>query len=61
MDPERIVSNTFQQEWPYKSGKWQTFPEVDKAGWFSVDEAKKWINPAQVELLNDLVGKLKSK
>jgi predicted NUDIX family NTP pyrophosphohydrolase len=60
IDPDRIVSNTFKQEWPYKSGKWQTFPEVDKAGWFSVEEAKKWINPAQVELLDDLAGKLKS-
>jgi predicted NUDIX family NTP pyrophosphohydrolase len=60
IDPDRIVSNTFNQEWPYKSGKWQTFPEVDKAGWFSVEEAKKRINPAQIELLNDLIGKLKS-
>lgn len=58
-DPDKIVSNTFQQEWPYKSGKFQTFPEVDKAGWFSLDEARVKINQAQVALLDDLELQLK--
>ena len=58
IDASRIVSNTFKQEWPYKSGKWQTYPEVDKAGWFSMEEARKLINQAQVALLEDLVDKL---
>src|SRR6476619_4517183 len=34
IDAENIISNSFKVEWPYKSGKWQSFPEVDKAGWF---------------------------
>ena len=59
LDADKIVSNTFTQEWPYKSGKLQTFPEVDKAGWFGLEEAKEKINPAQSALINDLVEKLK--
>ena len=58
-DAENIVSNTFKTEWPYKSGKWITIPEVDKAGWFSTEEAKEKINSAQAELIEDLVRKLK--
>lgn len=57
-DAENIVSNTFKTEWPYKSGKWITIPEVDKAGWFGIEEAKEKINAAQVELIEELVTKL---
>lgn len=57
-DAEHIDSNTFKQEWPYKSGKWITIPEVDKAGWFSVEEAKEKMNAAQIELIEELVKKL---
>jgi predicted NUDIX family NTP pyrophosphohydrolase len=56
-----IQSNTFRQEWPYKSGKWATFPEVDKGSWFSVEEAKVKINPKQFELIERLVEKLKER
>jgi predicted NUDIX family NTP pyrophosphohydrolase len=58
-DADNIVSNTFKQEWPYKSGKWITIPEVDKAGWFGIEEAKEKINAAQVELIEELVLKMK--
>jgi predicted NUDIX family NTP pyrophosphohydrolase len=58
-DAETIVSNTFKTEWPYKSGKWITIPEVDKAGWFSTEEAKEKINLAQAELIEDLIKRLK--
>src|ERR1700754_864886 len=34
LDPERIVSNSFELEWPPRSGRTQEFPEVDRAGWF---------------------------
>lgn len=61
IDAENIKSNTFKQEWPYKSGKWITVPEVDKAGWFSVEEAKEKINPAQFEFLDRLVQHLKKR
>ena len=54
-DADNIVSNTFKQEWPYKSGKWITIPEVDKAGWFTVEEAKEKINAAQVAFIEELV------
>ena len=57
-DAENIVSNSFQLEYPYKSGKWITVPEVDKAAWFDLEEAKQKINPAQAALLDDLVRKL---
>ncbi|MGZ3951991.1 MAG: NUDIX domain-containing protein [Flavisolibacter sp.] len=57
-DADNIVSNTFKQEWPYKSGKWITIPEVDKAGWFTVEEAKEKINAAQVAFIEELVDSL---
>lgn len=60
VDAGHIVSNTFRQEYPYKSGKWITIPEVDKAAWFAIAEAKKYINPAQVSLLDELEAKLES-
>ncbi len=59
LDVESIVSNSFKQEWPYKSGRWQSFPEVDKAGWFKTEAAKEKINPAQAALIDDLIDKLK--
>jgi predicted NUDIX family NTP pyrophosphohydrolase len=59
IDADHIVSNTFRQEYPYKSGKWSTYPEVDKAGWFSVEEARERINPAQAALIDDLIRLLK--
>ncbi|MGE5521573.1 MAG: NUDIX domain-containing protein [Candidatus Dadabacteria bacterium] len=56
IDPGQVVSNTFKIEWPYKSGKWREFPEVDKAGWFSVDKAKELINPAQIPFIDELLN-----
>lgn len=38
-DPTRFVSNTFEMEWPPRSGKRQNFPEVDRLGWFDHDAA----------------------
>jgi predicted NUDIX family NTP pyrophosphohydrolase len=57
-DAQMIKSNTFTLEWPPKSGRMQEFPEVDKAGWFTVDEAKEKINPAQAALLEELMNRL---
>ncbi|RYZ47868.1 MAG: NUDIX domain-containing protein, partial [Chitinophagaceae bacterium] len=59
IDAETIVSNTFQVEYPYKSGKWITVPEVDKAAWFSVETAMEMINSAQAGLIVELLLKLK--
>lgn len=54
IDPENIRSNTFEIEWPPASGKMQAFPEVDRAGWFSIAEAELKLNPAQVPLILEL-------
>jgi predicted NUDIX family NTP pyrophosphohydrolase len=54
LDAEAIVSNTFELQWPPRSGRMQAFPEVDRAGWFTLDEARTKINPAQAELLDRL-------
>ncbi|HEY0731622.1 MAG TPA: NUDIX domain-containing protein [Chitinophagaceae bacterium] len=58
LDPSSIRSNTFSMEWPPKSGKWIEVPEIDKASWFAVEEAREKINPAQQALLEDLKQKL---
>jgi len=54
IDHETIFSNTCEVEWPPRSGKKITIPEIDRAAWFEVDEAKKKINPAQAELIDRL-------
>jgi predicted NUDIX family NTP pyrophosphohydrolase len=56
IDHEIIVSNLFEMEWPPRSGKMQSFPEIDRAAWFTVDEAKEKINAGQVGLIESLVG-----
>jgi predicted NUDIX family NTP pyrophosphohydrolase len=53
-DPSAIRSNTFTIEWPPRSGRQQAFPEVDRAAWFSLDEARRKLNPAQSALIDDL-------
>ena len=57
-DASTIKSNTFTMEWPPKSGRMQTFPEVDRAGWFSIDEARRKILASQSPLLDDLISRL---
>ncbi len=54
LDPATISSNTFELEWPPRSGRTRTFPEVDRAGWFGLEEAREKLNPAQAELLDRL-------
>ena len=51
---ETIRSNTVKVEWPRSSGNWREFPEVDRAEWFRVDDARTRINPAQVPFLGHL-------
>jgi predicted NUDIX family NTP pyrophosphohydrolase len=57
-DPSQIRSNTFSMEWPPRSGRTGTFPEVDRAAFFNLEQAKGRINPAQVPLLEELLRKL---
>jgi predicted NUDIX family NTP pyrophosphohydrolase len=56
LDPSALQSNTFSIEWPPRSGRQQTFPEVDRAAWFSLDVAREKINPAQAALLDELAA-----
>ncbi|PYS87199.1 MAG: NUDIX hydrolase [Acidobacteria bacterium] len=58
VDAENIVSNTFEMEWPPKSGKMREFPEVDRGAWFDVDTAKRKINPAQAALVDELISRV---
>jgi predicted NUDIX family NTP pyrophosphohydrolase len=53
-DPAAIRSNMFSMQWPPRSGKTATFPEVDRASFYSVPDAKQKINPAQAALLDEL-------
>ena len=53
-DPAAIVSNTTSAEWPRSSGRWLTFPEVDRCAWFDSRAAREKINPAQAELIKRL-------
>jgi predicted NUDIX family NTP pyrophosphohydrolase len=54
LDAERIQSNLFVMEWPPRSGQTQAFPEVDRAEWFELPDARERVNPAQVALLDRL-------
>jgi predicted NUDIX family NTP pyrophosphohydrolase len=53
-DPKMIRSNTFSMEWPPRSGQQAEFPEVDRAEWFSVEEAKVGILKGQVGFIDEL-------
>jgi predicted NUDIX family NTP pyrophosphohydrolase len=54
VDITRLTSNSFPLEWPPRSGKMQQFPEVDRAGWFDLDAARRKLLPAQREFLDRL-------
>jgi predicted NUDIX family NTP pyrophosphohydrolase len=58
LDPGSIQSNTFEMEWPPRSGRQREFPEVDRAAWFSLEVARKKLNPGQAELLDLLAARL---
>lgn len=58
IDEQKIVSNTFEIEWPPRSGIYKNFPEVDRANWFSFEEAIEKINVMQAGLIRDLQQKI---
>lgn len=49
-----VSSNTFEVEWPRKSGQMQTYPEVDRGGWFDVPTARRKLTSGQVPLVDAL-------
>src|SRR5262249_36060810 len=54
-DPSQLRSNTFEVEWPPRSGQRREFPEVDRAEWFEPAAARRKINPAQAAFLDRLL------
>ena len=60
IDATLIKSNEFEMEWPPKSGKQQSFPEVDRAEWFQTEHALKKINPAQADFIVQIISKISS-
>ena len=56
LDVKSVVSNTFKLEWPKNSGKIQEFPEVDKAGWFDIELARKKIRKGQIGFIDRLMN-----
>jgi predicted NUDIX family NTP pyrophosphohydrolase len=56
LDASAIRSNTFSMEWPPRSGRMQQFPEVDRAAWFSIDEARIKLLQGQLPLLDALIA-----
>ncbi|HEY0960963.1 MAG TPA: NUDIX domain-containing protein [Pseudomonadales bacterium] len=58
VDAEAVRSNTFTLEWPPRSGQLRTFPEVDKAAWFALDDARTKVHTGQVGLIDQLEERL---
>ncbi len=58
LDVARVTSNTFEIEWPPRSGKKQQFPEIDRAAWFDHDTARRKLVPAQKALIDRLEAQL---
>jgi predicted NUDIX family NTP pyrophosphohydrolase len=57
-DPTSVNSNSFEMEWPPRSGRKEQFPEIDRAEFFPPELARRKLNPAQAELVDRLEEKL---
>jgi predicted NUDIX family NTP pyrophosphohydrolase len=57
LDADAIVSNHFTMEYPPKSGELRSFPEVDRAAWFTLEEARAKILPSQLPILDSFEAK----
>ena len=60
-DVTKLKSNTSELEWPPESGKLKEFPEIDRAAWFSPDEARRKILKGQRAVLDALLARLDSR
>jgi predicted NUDIX family NTP pyrophosphohydrolase len=56
VDPSTVRSNSFEMEWPPRSGRMQSFPEIDRAEWFDLDTARQKIIPGQAAFLDRLAS-----
>ena len=59
LDPTTITPGTFELEWPPRSGRLQQFPEIDRAAWFSTDEAREKVVKGQRVFLDRLEAALR--
>ena len=57
-DPRTVRSNTFELEWPPKSGRLSSFPEIDRASWFDVPTARTKLSRGQAEFVDRLLAEL---
>lgn len=53
-DATATTSNSAKLEWPRKSGRWVSYPEIDRCGWFTAEQAREKLNPAQAEFIGRL-------
>jgi predicted NUDIX family NTP pyrophosphohydrolase len=58
LDPTAAHSNTFPFQWPPRSGRWITIPEVDRVEWFAPDEARRRIKDTQIPFVDRLLEQL---
>ena len=59
LDVEAAHSNTFPLQWPPRSGKWITIPEIDRVEWFAPDEARRRIKDTQIPFIDRLLDALR--
>jgi len=57
-DPALLVSNRFDVEWPPRSGRLQSFPEIDRVRWFGVEDARRKLIAGQVPFVDALLNAL---
>ena len=57
-DANELRSNTFEMEWPPRSGRKMEFPEVDRGAWYSVEEARRRLTPGQIIFVDRLLQKV---
>jgi predicted NUDIX family NTP pyrophosphohydrolase len=59
LDPTAIAGNEFEVEWPPRSGRMRRFPEVDRAGWFSLDAARRMVLKSQMPMLDAIAERIR--
>lgn len=59
-DPAAVTSNTARSQWPPGSGRWISYPEVDRCAWFDPSDARTRLNPAQAVLIDRLEAALRT-
>ena len=58
LDPTASVSNTFEMEWPPRSGQRRVFPEIDRVAWFGPDDARRRLKSTQTPFVDRLIARI---